>query len=69
MSLDYTALLRKGLTGIAQEFAVNAHTPAQQAYADLVDRAVQAIGSYAARRQMGRPCRRSARPRRDGLFR
>ena len=69
MSLDYTALLRKGLTGIAQEFAVNAHTPAQQAYAGLVDRAVQAIGSYAVRRQMSRPRRRSARPRRDGLHR
>lgn len=49
MSLDYTPLLRKGLTGIAQEFARNARTPAQQAYSRLIDRAVQAIGSFAAR--------------------
>ena len=49
MSLDYTPLLRKGLTGIAQEFARNARTPAQQAYSRLIDRAVCAIGSFAAR--------------------
>ena len=49
MSLDYASLLRKGLTGIAQEFARSARTPAQQAYSRLIDRAVHAIGAFAAR--------------------
>lgn len=49
MSLDYRPLLQKGLSGILADFRVNAKSPAQLRYADLMERAVKAIAAFAAR--------------------
>ena len=49
MSLDYAPLLQKGLRGLLRELQQNAVSPAQQRYAQLMGRAVEAIGRYCRR--------------------
>ena len=49
LSLDYGSLMRNGLGGISARVAAAAKTPAQQCYAALTERAVAAIGKFAAR--------------------
>ena len=49
MSLDYRQLLKKGLRGIAEDFEANAATPAQTRYVAIMQRAIAAVGSFAAR--------------------
>lgn len=48
MSLDYAPLLQKGLRGLLRELQQNAVCPAQQRYAQLMGRAVEATAAIAA---------------------